>query len=104
MGDCSSTNCCTAGVPDAKPTDGVGPVSAARNITCPRCKGRCSVCGGDVSSHMRMLEHGISLGRRAGYAAGQQDAAWSTYSVNVAMTQERERREAERLNHWRYGE
>lgn len=36
-----------------------------RSITCPRCNGHCSVCGGDVGYAMRLIEQGRRLEREA---------------------------------------
>lgn len=131
MGDCSSTNCCAPGIPDATKPDGAGPVSAARNtdavvVEVPDVadwelryalltlaaeledrtgrnvrllfrKGTlrvasCRNCGNDPQAITRAFK------------AGVQAAYWDTYADNLAATAARELAEAERLNHWRYGE
>jgi hypothetical protein len=52
----------------------------------------CRNCGNDPTAVTRAFK------------AGVQAAYWDTYRTNLAATAEREQVEAERLNHWRYGE
>lgn len=73
---CSSPDCCSTDSPDATNTDSAGSTGQqTRRITCPRCKGACSVCGGDITFATRLIEHGRRL-ERAAIEAENQPVRW----------------------------